>query len=461
MNQNHTFADTALGLPEDIRHLKEYGDFENAIRLIDLRLENEALPQCMRRNYEAQKEILRRMPGLYPYTKASALDRIRQDIPDFTMEELEHYIDLGRVTWHYIHGELRLLRSFFGTLRKTQPEFAARLPQQAPQAGASHELLDRNARLDRAARLMQEKGSMSARIRVRTQIAIADDAFVPGETYRVWLPIPAACIQQSEIRLLDFSSQPTFIAPEDAAQRTVYWEETMVKNHPFWVEYSYLHTAPFADPAARPADPVQPTFFTGETAPHIVFTPYIRALCAELSAGTDDPVEKARRFYDYVTQQVKYSFAPDYFTLPDIAETCLKTGRGDCGIQALAFVTLCRCAGIPAKWQSGLEVDPDSIGQHDWAMFYIAPFGWMFADPSFGGSAWRAGNLARHNHYFGNLDVYRCVTVNGFQQDFEPASRFWRADPYDNQVGEVECSTRSLLPRELDYDLKVVDFQEI
>ena len=461
MNQNHTFADTALGLPEDIRHLKEYGDFENAIRLIDLRLENEELPQCMRRNYEAQKEIMRRMPDLYPYTKAAALDRIRQDIPDFTMEELEHYIDLGQVTWHYIRGELRLLRSFFGTLRKTQPEFAARLPQQAPQTGASHELLDRNARLDRAARLMREKGSMSARIRVRAQIAIADDAFVPGETYRVWLPIPAACIQQSEIRLLDFSSQPAFIAPEDAAQRTVYWEETMAKNHPFWVEYSYVHTAPFADPAARPADPVQPTFFTGETAPHIVFTPYIRALCAELSAGTDDPVEKARRFYDYVTQQVKYSFAPDYFTLPDIAETCLKTCRGDCGIQALAFVTLCRCAGIPAKWQSGLEVDPDSIGQHDWAMFYIAPFGWMFADPSFGGSAWRAGNPVRHNHYFGNLDVYRCVTVNGFQQDFEPASRFWRADPYDNQLGEVECSTRSLLPRELDYDLKVVDFQEI
>lgn len=461
MNQNHTFADTALGLPEDIRHLKEYGDFENAIRLIDLRLENEALPQCMRRNYEAQKEIMRRMPGLYPYTKASALDRIRQDIPDFTMEELEHYIDLGRITWHYVHGELRLLRSFFGTLRKTQPEFSARLPQQAPQAGASHELLNREPRLDRAARLMQEKGSMSARIRVRAQIAIADDAFVPGETYRVWLPIPAACIQQSEIRLLDFSSQPTFIAPEDAAQRTVYWEETMVKNHPFWVEYSYLHTAPFADPAARPADPVQPTFFTGETAPHIVFTPYIRALCAELSAGTDDPVEKARRFYDYVTQQVKYSFAPDYFTLPDIAETCLKTCRGDCGIQALAFVTLCRCAGIPAKWQSGLAVDPDSIGQHDWAMFYIAPFGWMFADPSFGGSAWRAGNLARHNHYFGNLDVYRCVTVNGFQQDFEPASRFWRADPYDNQVGEVECSTRGLLFREMEHELKVLDFQEI
>ena len=454
MNQNHTFADTALGLPEDIRHLKEYGDFENAIRLIDLRLENEALPQCMRRNYEAQKEILRRMPGLYPYTKASALDRIRQDIPDFTMEELEHYIDLGRITWHYIHGEMRLLRSFFGTLRKTQPEFAARLPQQAPQAGASHELLDRNARLDRAARIMREKGSMSARIRVRAQIAIADDAFVPGETYRVWLPIPAACIQQSEIRLLDFSSQPTFIAPEDAAQRTVYWEETMVKNHPFWVEYSYLHTAPFADPAARPADPVQPTFFTGETAPHIVFTPYIRALCAELSAGTDDPVEKPllRLCHPAGKIQLRPRLlhpAGHRRDLPeDLPGRLRHPGAGLCDPVPLR--------GHPRQMA---ERSGGGSGQHRPARLGHVLHCTLRLDVC-RSLLWRQ-RLARHNHYFGNLDVYRCVTVNGFQQDFEPASRFWRADPYDNQLGEVECSTRSLLPRELDYNLKVVDFQEI
>lgn len=461
MNQNHTFADSALGLPEDIRHLKEYGDFENAIRLIDLRLENPDLPQCMRRNYEAQKEIMRRMPALYPYTKETGLARIQQDIPDFTMAELEHYIDLGRVTWHYVNGEMHLLRSFFGTLCKTHPEFAARLPKEEPKEPVSHELRNKDDRLDRAARIMREQGSMSARIRIRAQVSVADEAFVPGETYRVWLPIPAACIQQSEIELLAFSSEPAFIAPEDAAQRTVYWEETMTENHPFWVEYSYRHTAPYVNPANIKADPVQPSFFTGETLPHIAFTPYIRALCAELSEGTDDPIEKARRFYNYVTQQVTYSFAPDYFTLDSIAETCLKTRRGDCGIQALAFVTLCRCAGIPAKWQSGLVAEPQGAGQHDWAMFYVAPYGWMFADPSFGGSAWRAGNLPRHEHYFGNLDVYRCVTVNGYQQDFEPASRFWRIDPYDNQSGEIECSTHGLRPREIHWDMEVTGFEEL
>ena len=47
--------------------------------------------------------------------------------------------------------------------------------------------------------------------------------------------------------------------------------------------------------------------------------------------------------------------------------------RGDCGIMALTFITLCRLVGIPARWQSGLSVSPTGVGCHDWAMFYIAP----------------------------------------------------------------------------------------
>ena len=38
--------------------------------------------------------------------------------------------------------------------------------------------------------------------------------------------------------------------------------------------------------------------------------------------------------------------------------------------------------------------------------FYVAPYGWVFADLSFGGSAWRAGEIERWNYYFGNLDVF-------------------------------------------------------
>ncbi len=48
---------------------------------------------------------------------------------------------------------------------------------------------------------------------------------------------------------------------------------------------------------------------------------------------------------------------PEYFLLDDIAEYCAVNQKGDCGVQALLFITLCRIVGIPARWQSGLSVN--------------------------------------------------------------------------------------------------------
>ena len=129
------------------------------------------------------------------------------------------------------------------------------------------------------------------------------------------------------------------------------------------------------------------------------------------------PAEKAQRFYDFVTLNVHYHYQPSYFVLEDISTRCAMDRRGDCGIMALTFITLCRIAGIPARWQSGLAVGPGKCGCHDWAMFYIAPKGWMYADCSYGASMARAGE-----------EELRDPPMLGF-----------RADPYDNQTGEVEA----------------------
>jgi len=458
VNQNDNFKYTGIGLPEDILHLKEAGYFDRAIRLIDMRIADETTPECMRRNLIAQREMIVRLPKNFPVPIENALSMCRERIPDFTDEEFEHYMDTGRINWIFIEGKQHLAENFLDTLVK-EPEIAARLPK-APAEG-SHEMIDRGPQLNRAAAIMRENGSMSARIRIRHAVRIMDENFTPGETYRVHIPLPVSCIQQSEIEILATSSEPTHVAPENADQRTIFWEKTLQENELFWVEYSYKHTAPYVNPAEVEADEVQPEFFTGEVEPHIVFTPYVKALVEELTAGVTDPVEKARRFYDFVTTRVKYSFVPEYFVMPQIADGCLKNRRGDCGVQALAFITLCRCAGIPAKWQSGQVVFPGRVGCHDWAMFYVAPKGWMFADCSFGGSAYRAGDEKRREHYFGNLDVYRNVTVNTFQSDYDPPARFWRDDPYDNQVGNVETLTKPLRLGEFWPELEVVSFEEL
>lgn len=459
MNMNDTLRYSDLGLPEDILRRKLYGDFEGAVALIDRKLKQE-LPESLRQGLMAQRELILRLPADYPYTEAQALAKIQEHIPDFTAAELRERIDKGQIDWIYVNGEPRLVRSFYGTLCKTYKDFSARL---TGEEGKNHQNngAKREAMLNRAMEKMKKSGCMTVYSRCRAQIRIRDEAFRPGETVRVHLPIPAACLQQSDIRLLSFSHIPTHVAAEDAPQRTVYWERKLTENEPFWVEYSFVHRAPYTDTSRVLPDAVQPDFDLDELHPHIVFTPYVRMLTAELTRGMDSPMEKAKAIYDFVTLNVRYAYMRAYFGLENIAENCARNLRGDCGVQALLFITLCRCAGIPARWQSGLIAEPEDMGCHDWAMFYVAPQGWMFADCSFGGGAHRAGNEERRQFYFGNLDPYRMVANGAFQAPFDPPKTHWRADPYDSQTGEIEYADRGLREFEMQREMTMLEQKEL
>ena len=444
MNSNETFRYLNIGLPEDILRRKLYGDLEGAIRLIDRRLSQENLPDELRWCLTAEREMMLRLPEDYPYTKEGALSLIRSHIPDFTEKEFDERVDDGKIGWIYLNGELRVFDRFFDSMCKTDPEFARRAGASGHGVESAKKGSPEDLRLNRVMQIMKEKGRMTSRIRIRASVRVNDTEFTPGMFVRVHLPIPAACEQQSDITIEAMYPEHGFIAPEDSPQRTVCWEENMEENHEFWVEYSYLHTAIYHDVASMIPDPVQPSFCTEEEAPHIVFTPYLRALVARLSEGCTNPLEKARRFYDFITRNCKYTFMPAYFSLETIAENCARNLTGDCGVFALLFLTMCRCAGIPAQWQSGLTAEPDFIGGHDWVRFYIAPYGWLYADTSYGTAAVRAENEERRRFYFGNLDPYRMVANNGFQRPFTIPKEHWRADPYDNQVGEIETADRGL-----------------
>lgn len=460
MNQNDTLRFLHVGLPDDIARRKTWGDLDGAIRLIDRRLADGGLPGPLRCCLMAEREIMRRIPEDYPLTKADALAEVRGHIPDFTEAEFDERVDAGKIGWLYIGGEMRFFNRFFSAMCKAEPAFARRAGVQLH--GVESVTGEKGeGRLDRVARLMRETGSVSNRIRIRASVRIKDDRFTPGTFARVHLPIPAACEQQSDIRIERLFPENGDIAPENSAQRTVCWEERMTENHAFTVEYSYVHTAVYHDVSAIRADPVQPSFDTEEIAPHVLFTPYIRMLAAQLAEGVTDPLEKARRFYDFITLNMKYTFMPSYFILENIAESCARTFTGDCGVFALLFLTLCRCAGIPAQWQSGLTAEPDFCGGHDWVRFYIAPYGWLFADPSYGTAAVRAQNEPRRRFYFGNLDAYRMVANRAFQAPFTIDKRFWRADPYDNQLGEIETAQRGLRYDEFERSKEVLSCDEL
>lgn len=458
MNINENLRWLGVGISDEIMRYKARGNFDGAIRLIEKRLADRSLPETFRCGLTAERELLRRLPEDYPLTRGAALALVREHIPDFSAQEFSQMEEAGRIDWIYCQGEKRYFRRFFETLCKTDAAFAARtdFPHEKTSVGQSGGELR-----DETIQKMKARGVLSTRFRCRERLRIRDGVFHPGAKVRIYLPIPCACETQSGIKIENVFPFPTRISPESAPQRVVFWEEAMEENHPFSVEFSYIQTARYVNLDGAVPDLWQPSFDTEEVPPHILFTPTICALERDLSAGTDNPLEKARRFYEFITKNVRYSYMRAYFGIENIPEYCARNLKGDCGVQALLFITLCRRAGIPARLQGGWRAEPHSCNPHDWAQFYVAPFGWLYADPSFGGAAYRDGARERWRYYFGNLDPHRMVSNTRFQAQFDMPETHWRADPYDNQSGEAETEERGLLSGEFDSTKEVLKYQEL
>lgn len=449
-NGDYRFLD--VGLPAEIARLKAIGRLDAACAACTAMLGaggvEPELAACLR----IERHRMARLARQFCVSRERALELIRAEWPEFTDGQLGDLVERGRIDWRMIDGEQRFLGDFLDSLR-VYPVEVPGLELDAPS-----DIAARDAMLA----AMRERGFSERRITVRARLEVPGAR--AGETVRAWLPIPAQAPQQSDIELLS-ATDGALVARQDAPARTVFWESDALRS--FEVVYRYRIRAPYVDterPApARPAvaDGSVDAADLGEERPHILFTPYLRALTAHVVDGIERPVDRARAIYDYVTRNVDYRYQPEYAQLDAIADACAKSLRGDCGVMALLFITMCRIAGVPARWQSGLYVACDYIGPHDWAMFYTEEYGWLWADCSFGSSARRAGDEVRRRHHFGNLDPWRMVANARFQAEFSPTFDEVRSDPYDNQMGEASVDGRGLDSCEMVRTVELLEMAEV
>lgn len=440
-------------LPEDILKKKWAGDFDGALRAIEARLMRDDLPGMLRDRLTIERELIGRLPWQYPFDRDEALAEVRSRIADFSEREFDRYEAEGGIDFVFVGGQKRYFESIYGMLLDWDPNLVERAGgKRSPERPV----------LDQAIAEIRQNGELGYRIRVRHELRIRDEAFAPGETYRVHLPVPKPSPQQSNIEII---AQPGgVIAPEAHPQRTVFYERTLTENEPFVVEYAYDNIVRHMDCGALPvypdAEPVTDADL-GENPPHLCFTPYLRELARDVRGELTDPMEIARACYDFVTRHVTYSYLRSYVLVDDMAQYVALNLKGDCGAQSLLFIALLRINGIPARWQSCINAGTDSVGSHDWAWFHVEPFGWLPCDCSRGGGALKAGATERWNFFFGNLDPFRMVANSDYFREFAPPKRFLRNDPYDNQRGEVETDTRALRAEEFTVDQTLVSLERI
>ena len=442
-------------LPLDIERLRGAGEISQALELIDKRLAR-PLPAMLRERLEAERRLLPQLAANYTFTHEQLLMEMRRRVPSFTDRELNALMDAGLLDFVYIDGTRYYHEDLAASLLKSQPNLARRAVPSAAE--------DKTALEDVIRRVMDHDVVYRYRLRVGMHVR----SFEPGTLYRAHLPLAARSMQQSPAE--DVKAEGLLLIsqdPEDAPQRTAYLEGTLRKSPDFAIEYTVTQRPRYIDPMDESVrGPVYPDARPvcdddlAEIPPHLAFTPYIRALAAELREGENDPVRAARKFYDFITENVTYSYMPPYRLLETGAEYCAVNLRGDCGIQALLFIALCRVSGIPARWQSGLCAQPGSLGSHDWAEFYSERLGWLPVDCSFGGGGKRDGSRLRREFYFGNLDPWRMVANRAYYAPFLTAKKYPRVDPYDNQRGEIENDGRGLIGGEFKNTLSLVWHEE-
>lgn len=450
----------SINLPEDIQKKVMYGDIDGAKKLIAI-YEQRDIPELLKKRLKMQKIILDVIYKDYNLTYQEAFAQLKELISDITKEEFIQLKDTGKIDWMYVNGEERYFRRYLSTLKKVNKEIRRR-------AGLDHENADElevneNKALHDVIESIKQEKTITWHFSLRASVKINDASFRPGKVL-VHLPIPAACQQITNIKIKQVSDHQGIVARENAPQRTICFKEDLLENKEFFVEYEYDNTVSYHELDPDCVKEIKTDDFKeelSESLPHLMFTPYLKSLAEQITSGIMNPLLKAKAIYDYITTKIEYSFMREYLTITNITEYVALSGKGDCGVQSLLFIVLCRISGIPARWQSGLYVTPYKAGSHDWAEFYIAPYGWLFADCSFGGGANREGNEEQRTFYFGNLDPFRMVANSQFQKEFEPPKMYIRTDPYDNQTGEIEYEDRGLLYDEYESEIKVLEAKPI
>ena len=428
----------AMELPDEVKKYRDVYDFAGEIEAIDRLLSAFDKNTDMAKRLTFERLIAEGLRDDYHITEEELLAKIQEKFPRCTLETLkkltkmnyaDHIVKNGKI---YYQNDAK--RNLFGAGKiflESLDEQGNILPYEPrPDNFKNETFLD-----------LAERGMRAYRFTVKMKLKVKEEFERVGEEITVHIPYPAICDCQPYSELIE-SSHPVYIS--DAGHRTACIKTVLKNDDEFFVTFKFDRIVRYIDLDYERVDAEQPSFYTEESLPHIRFTPYLVDLANKIKGDETNPLKIAKRVYDHITENINYSYLRDYLYIDQIPEYVLKNGKGDCGAQALSFITLCRILKIPARWESGLRVGPNINSIHDWAQIYVAPYGWIPVDLTDGGGARRNLDPLKREYSFGNIDPFRMTACNDFQLGFDPPKRFMRCDPYDNQLGEAEYNDYGL-----------------
>ena len=300
-------------LPQQhIADLAADGEFAEAEKLLMAKITNPAAPVTS--SDAIQLELLHRIRRDFQLSTEQVLEQIHESAPDATVEDVNRWRDAGDLQHRVIDGEICYFRRAVSNLFRFNPQ-ARQRRQRQPEAD-KFDLTAHIAELVLISQTAEGPEVFPVKHNIHYELTVKEDhpRLRPGALFRAWLPFPQEYQQQRDVRLIRSEPESGIIAKNGRPHRTIYFEQTIAESGKpprCAVEFEFVTSAwcPKLDPAAaEPYDTSSELYrkYTAERLPHIVLTPDVTRLAREIISEEENPLEKARRIFRWVSSNVSW-----------------------------------------------------------------------------------------------------------------------------------------------------------
>ncbi len=438
--------DKSSNLMNDARKYMDTGQFSRLFELAASAGSHRFTDAASRRELDSMADYARRFMIDFPHSQADIIELLRADNVEADERSLREWEERGELEYMDIDLERRYFRWAHRNLYRINDSLRAikQIDKQRDESLFRFCISEIKSILQASAVHGYGNPVNPRTFRISYTITVNADVVPPGEIIRCWMPFSREdSPRQDMVRVISTDPCEHVVSSDTGSHRSIFFEKPAVSGKPtvFSIGFEFRSWGQYFEPSALAATgnndlPHHVSEFLGERVPHISFSDDIRELTESLVTPGMVPYEKVRAFYRWINDNIIWTSAVEYGLMADIPAYVLKNGRGDCGMQTLLFLSMCRYAGIPARWESGWMLHRDRVNLHDWSEVYLEPAGWVPVDVSF--RLQPSDDRRVSEFYITGMDSYRLIVNNDYGRRFDPPKKYPRSEPLDFQRGELE-----------------------
>ena len=460
---------------ETIDRLIQNGEFTEAIRIIETRLQDKASLSIDEADIlQGKLNDMLAVKREYTLSYAEVYEKLKTRIPDLSELDMDKWTDDYSLEHYLIDGENKYYRLCIFDLYKVNEEAAERANITVNDTyDASIFPLETIACFDKDS-LLSKKISVS--FTYFQELGGLPDKSV----LRAWIPYVRENKFQSDIKVVHSSIEDYTLPEKDNMNSMIYFEKIIDKSHNSdseWEKYITNPSQTWISPMKRPTSLKDPTFvcqfiyeyesrsyyniinpdeimpyntndrnylkYTAETEAAL-FTPYLKDLSKKIIGDEKNDYLKAKMIYAWICNNIKWTNPKS--VMGDRAEYTARYKRGDCSSKSNLFISLCRLNKIPAKSQGGWLIRPEGYrGQHTWAQVYFEPYGWIPVDATVGVRLINHQDERLKYFYFGNCTPHHLIIYDD-DVSLYPAKKFSCIYGGGTQLGALEWDGGDIEP---------------